>query len=160
MKNSNISSTRIKHIKCQGYCGYTDEEISELAFGNRITFIISTILLFSGVVSANIYILGFLMVSTFLAIFLPNHPFDYLNNILLTKWMNLPVLPPRSKQMRFTSTLASSWIGLHIYLFYSGFMVAGYISGGIMLCIPLIVCFTDLCLTSYIYNYIFSVNIE
>ncbi|MFT7548454.1 MAG: hypothetical protein ACI9VI_002299 [Candidatus Azotimanducaceae bacterium] len=160
MQDNNLSSSRIHRIKCQGYCGYSDEQISELAFGNRISFILSTILLFVGVATANITILTILMVITFLAIILPNNPFDYIYNNLLSKMMNKAQLPPRSKQMKFTSTLATIWIGLHIYLFYSGYTTAGYISGGAMLCIPLVVCLTDFCLTSYIYNFLFKVKIE
>jgi hypothetical protein len=83
MQDKNLSSSRIHRIKCQGYCGYSDEQISELAFGNRISFIFSTILLFVGVATANITILTILMVITFLAIILPNNPFDYIYNNLL-----------------------------------------------------------------------------
>lgn len=155
-----LSEKRIHRIKCQGYSGYSTTEISALAFGNRFAFILCAVLLFIGIALASIPILFTLMGLSFLAIILPYHPFDYFYNYVLRYRLNKPKLPGRSSQLRFACSIAIAWIAVHIYFFYNGQMLAGYLSGGTMLCIPILVSATDYCIPSMIYNFLFKIKIE
>lgn len=161
MRNSPtlISSSRINRIKAQGYCNYSDANLSELAFGNRFAYIICSIILLIGVTTANIPILATLMIISLFGVILPYHPFDNIYNHLLRGVVNKPKLPPRSKQLKFACTIATIWIGIHIYLFYVGLTIAGYVSGGLMFSITLLVSTTDFCIPSTIYNLLFKVQV-
>ena len=160
-QNSNqnqLSETRINRLREQGYTSQTDAEISDLAFGNRFAYRICVTLLIFGVGFANIPLLSFMMVIAFLGLLLPNHPFDYIYNLVLSKKMKKPKLPPRSKQLKFTCTVATLWIGGTIYLFYTGLTNWGYIAGVSLIVVATLVSTVDFCIPSKIYNALFIKN--
>ena len=152
------SATRIKRIRVQGYTDMSDAEISGLAFGNRFAYIVCTSILLVGIVTANIPILATMMAVAFLGVVLPNHPFDYLYNHLVRNVLDKPELPPRSNQLKFACGIATVWIGTTIYLFYSGFTLAGYIAGGMLFSVAFLVSAFDFCIPSIIYNFLFGVR--
>jgi len=154
-----ISKKRIYRIKCQGFSGYRDEEVSQHAFGNRFPIMLCAAILAVGVALASIPILLVLMLISLFSVILPYHPFDYVYNYWLRKVIGRPKLPPRSMQLKFACTIAVVWIGVHIILFSQGYMIAGYISGGLMFCVPFLVSTIDFCIPSMIYNFIFRVKI-
>ena len=155
-----LSKKRIHRIKCQGYSGYSDEEVSALAYGNRVTFVLCSAILLVGVVLGSIPILASLMALSVLSLILPYHPFDYVYNYILRGPLGRPKLPRRGAQLKFACAIAIVWIGSQIYFFYNQQMLAGYISGGSMFIVPLLVSTTDFCIPSNIYNAIFKVKIE
>ena len=160
MRQTTISRGRIYRIKCQGFTGYSDEEISQLAFANRFPVIICLIMLGAGVALANIPLLSALLVVSVLSIVLPYHVFDYVYNHWLRFKMGKPKLAPRPNQLKFACFLAAIWTAINIYLFASGQTTAGYISGAIMFCVPLLVATIDLCIPSMIYNFLFRIKIQ
>jgi hypothetical protein len=155
-----LSDRRLHGIRTQGYCNYSDENLTELAFGNRFAYYTCSFFLLIGVISANIEILGAMMVVSILGILLPNHPFDYIYNIFLSKPMNKPKLPHRSKQLKFACTVATIWLAATIYLFYTGLTIAGYISGGLLFFVAFLVSTTDICIPSLIYNSLFKYEVK
>jgi hypothetical protein len=154
-KKSLLSSRRINRIREQGYFQMSDQHISDLAFGNRFALIVCTSLVTIGVVMANIPILSVMLVVATLGFILPYHPFDYIYNHILAGRMGKPKLPKRSDQLKFACTLATIFILTVIYMFSQGFILLGYIAGGILLSIAITVSSTDFCLPSFIYNRIF-----
>lgn len=159
MTTSNLlSSSRIKFIKAQGYCGLSNEKVSDLAFGNRFAYILCTSILAVGVATAHIPTLMAMTVVAFFGIILPYHPFDYIYNHVLRNMLNKSELPKRSKQLKFACTIATLWLVATIYLFYAGFVVAGYVVGGLLTLVAFIVSATDFCIPSTIYNFIFKVE--
>lgn len=150
-----LSETRIKRIREQGYFSQTNEEIKALAFGNRFAYRVCVSLLIVGVIFANIPLLAIMMTIAFLGAILPNHPFDYIYNHFFRQKSNRPVLPPRSKQLKFTCTVATIWIGSTIYLFYSGLTTWGYIAGTSIILVAVLVSTIDMCIPSKIYNALF-----
>lgn len=154
-----ITQQRLKRLKVQGYCNRTDSEISEFSFGNRFAYIICTTIMLIGLITTNTTILLTLMMIAFFGIILPNHPFDYIYNFILAGRMNKPKLPPRSKQLKFACTIATIGLGVTVYLFFSGFLTAGYILGVTLLFVASLVSITDICIPSIIYNFIIKVKI-
>ena len=154
MKTNNelITLKRIERIREQGYFCYSKKEISELAFGNRFAYQLCTSLLIVGIAFANIPILSTMMVIAFSSVLLPNHPFDYIYNYILSDWMELPKLPRRSIQLKFACSIATIWIGSTIYLFHNNLMVQGYIAGAVFITLATIVSLTDICIPSIIFN--------
>jgi len=154
-----ISSKRIRRLKVQGYCNFSDGEISQFSFGNKFAFIICSSLLLLGVVTSNIPILLVMMLIALFGIILPYHPFDYIYNYALARRLDKPQLPPRSKQLKFACTIATLMIGITIYLFYAGYSTAGYITGGSLFLVAFLVSTTDICIPSIIFNFLFKVEI-
>jgi hypothetical protein len=158
MKDTNclISPARISRLKVQGYdTGFTDEEISQHAAGNRFAFQMCTLLFTTGIVLTNIPILLATAIIAFLTVILPNHPFDYLYNYGVRYWLNRPKLPRRARQAKFACSIASLWLGIIIYLFYNNLFAWGYALGGILFVIALLVSTIDFCIPSLIYNSLF-----
>lgn len=154
-KTQQISLRRINWIREQGYMDKTNEEIEALAYGNRFAYRVCVSLLLTGVVLGNIPMLSIMLLIAFLGVVLPNHPFDYIYNYVLTKKMNKPVLPPRSNQLKFACTVATIWIAGTIYLFYSGLTIWGYVAGGSLVMVAALVSVVDFCIPSKIYNALF-----
>ena len=118
MKNDQtlISPARIKRLKVQGYCNHSDAYLSEISFGNRFAFILCSSVLLTGIITANIPILTTMMVIALFGIILPYHPFDYIYNHVLAYRMKKPKLPVRSKQLKFACSIATTGIGITIFL--------------------------------------------
>ena len=101
-----------------------------------------------------------MMTIAFFGVILPNHPFDYIYNTLLSKQIQKPKLPGRSPQLKFACTIATIFIGTIIFLFYNNFMIAGYIVGAVLIGVASLVATIDLCIPSKIYNAVFAKKIK
>lgn len=157
--NCLISPSRICRIKEQGYdTGFTDEEISVHAVGNRFAFQVCTLLFATGLVLTSIQVLAVAAIIALLTVLLPYHPVDYLYNYTLRHWLGRPKLPPRSAQAKFACGIAAIWLGVIIYLFDASFFAWGYAMGGILFIIALFVGTVDFCIPSQAYNYFFRKN--
>lgn len=132
--------------------GCSDQELSDLTFGIRFTYGFCAILAVIGVALANIPLLLFLMLISYLGAVLPNHPFDYIYNYGLRHWLGKPELPPSTNQKRFACGLAAPWLGVTIYLFYTGSFLAGYLVGAGLCFSAVLVSTTDICIPSMVYN--------
>lgn len=155
-KKENLSATRIKRIRAQGYEHQTDAEIVDLAFGNRFAYRLCVSILAVGVLLSNIPILSAMLVIAFLGVVLPNHPFDYIYNYFLAKWMNKPQLPARSKQLKFACGMATLTIGVTIYFIYANMTMAASIIGLSLVGVAGLVSTTDYCIPSVMYNAVFG----
>jgi hypothetical protein len=152
-----ISEARIRRIKCQGYDkNFSDEEISQHSLGNRLAYQLCTLLFASGLALTSIPILITAASIAALAVFLPYHPFDYLYNSIIRHLFHRPKLPRRPAQAKFACGIASIWLGIVIYLFHLKVFLWGYILGGILLAVALLVSTIDYCIPSIIYNSLFK----
>ena len=155
MKTNKLSTVRINRIREQGYTNQSENEINDLAFGNRFAYRLCVSVLVIGVALQSIPVLATMMVIAFFGVVLPNHPFDYLYNGLLSKAMNKPKVPKRSVQLKFSCSLATVWIGGVIYLFYAEHVIAAYFLGGLLITVATLVASIDFCIPSIIFNNLF-----
>ena len=162
MKNENciISPAGRKNLETQGYIGYTDAELNDFKFGIRFAYYLCGSLVLIGLLSTNLQILAATMIIAFFGSLPPYHPFDYLYNYVIRQMFNKPKMPPRSNQGRFACGIATIWLGVTIYLFYSELNVWGYITGGILVSIATLVSTMDICIPSMIYNLLFKSRIK
>jgi hypothetical protein len=151
-----ISPVREARLREQGYQNQSVTELSQIAFGIRFAYRLCNFFLIIGVVTQNLWVLGAMATVAFSSIMLPYHPFDYIYNHLLSKPMNRPLIPPRSKQLKFACGLATSFILITMYLFAAGHTLAGYLVGGQLILVAALVGTIDLCIPSIIYNYFFG----
>ena len=150
-----LSPVRINRLRAQGYERLTDEEISALAFGNRLPYQMCTALLVVGVSTANIPILFMVFSLAFLGLSLFYHPFDYFYNYLLAPMMKKPKLPKRSMQLKFSCLLVVFCLAVTIFLFSIDLNFAAYLSGIVVIAAAFTASVTDYCISSVIYNAIF-----
>jgi hypothetical protein len=155
-----ISTTRLYRIRCQGYSGYSDSKLSELAFGNRFAYWLCSILLLLAVVTASIPLLSIMMFVALFGVVLHNHPFDYIYNNFLSNPLNKPKLPQRSKQLKFACSIATIWLAATIYFFYVDYTIVAYIAGGALFAVSFLLSTTDICIPSIIYNFLFKYIVE
>lgn len=150
-----ISSVRRKRLQIQGYQGFTDCELNDFKYGIRFAYYLCSLLLLLGLLLANIKILAMLMIVAFTGSLAPYHPFDYLYNYGIRHLIQKPKVPRRTNQGRFACGIATVWLGAIIYLFHEGLTMAGYIAGGILISVAVLVSTTDVCIPSMIYNSLF-----
>lgn len=155
MKTKELSPKRISRLRTQGYIVQDDQQLAQIAFGNSLAFKFCTGLIAISVATANIPLLSILMCIEFLAIVMPRHPFDFIYNGIVRKWVDRPKLPKRSPQVRFACTMAIVFTGFTVLLFNNDQMVAGYLLGGSLAFMAGLVAFLDLCIPSIIYNALF-----
>jgi len=155
-KSKPLSLIRIKRIREQGYTCQSDHEIADLAFGNRLAYQLCTVTIIIGVSLASVPILSLMTLIAFSSVLLPNHLFDYFYNHIIRIKMNKPKLPPRSIQLKFACSIATVWLGLTNYLFFQQMMVPAYVSGGAFVGVALLLCITDICIPSILYNRLFN----
>ncbi len=160
METKKLSVARINRLKAQGYLKETDREICDLAFGHRFALITCTSFVGIGVATASVPILTAMAIVAFGGIILPNHPFDYIYNFILRGFLHKPKQPPRSKQLKFACTIATSGLAITAWLFYAGYTTAGYIVGGALFLVAFTVSTSDLCIPSMIYNFLFGVKVS
>ena len=119
-----LSDKRLARIRAQGYTYQSDAELNELAFGHRFAVRMCLTVLLTAIIMGSIPLLSVMMVIAFFGVVLPYHPFDYIYNHVVRKWVNKPALPRRSLQLKFACFLATPWIAGVIYLVSTNQMTA------------------------------------
>jgi hypothetical protein len=151
-----ITAACRKRLQEQGYQNYSDQELSEYKFGIRFAYYLCGSLVILGLSLTSLKILAAAMTIAFLGSLPPYHPFDYLYNYGVRHIIDKPKLPPRSNQGRFACGIATIWLGVVIYLFYSELYVWGYLAGGILVLVAALVSTMDICIPSMVYNALFQ----
>lgn len=150
-----LSRTRVNRIKAQGYQNFSDEEVRQLAFGNRFAYRLCTTILIVAIVTANVYLLSGMAAVAFLSVILPYHVFDYIYNHGLAKRLGKPKVPKRSKQLKFACSIATVWIMATTYMFMSENSLVAYILGAALACVAMLVSTIDFCIPSILFNAFF-----
>jgi hypothetical protein len=91
-----------------------------------------------------------------LAAILPVHPFDLVYNYGLRRFTGTPQLPKRGAPNRFACGLGAVWLVATAIAFQLGALVAGYVLGGMLSLVGLLVSTTDICIPSLIFRTIFG----
>ena len=159
-KDSNIKPQTRKRFEIQGYQGYSDSELNDFKFGIRFAYYLCGSLVILGLVFTNLEVLVAAMIIAFVGSFPPYHPFDYQYNYVIRHWIGKPKMPPRSNQGRFACRIATVWLGVTIYLFYTGNNIWGYFLGVALVMVAGLVSILDICIPSMIYNFLFKKKIE
>jgi hypothetical protein len=151
-----ISPTCKKRLQIQGYENYSDKELNDYKFGIRFAYILCTTLVGLGLLLNNLTVLTVAAAIATIGTFPPYHPFDYLYNYAIRHILNKPKMPHRTNQGRFACGIATIWLSITIYLLHSDYTVAGYILGGMLVVVALLVSTLDICIPSIIYNALFT----
>ena len=85
----------------------------------------------------------------------PVHPFDLIYNYGIRRFTHTQPLPKRGAPSRFACGLGTVWLIVTAWTFYTGATLTGYILGGALVVVGLLVSTIDFCIPSIIYSAIF-----
>ena len=150
-----LSPTRLKRLRAQGYTSESNLTLSKMAFGIRFPYRVCVTLVITAIITQSIGLFIFMLGMSLLAILLPNHPFDYVYNLIISKWMKRPQVPPRSLQLKFACTIATLWLAAIVILLAGGQESTALVLAGLLAFVALLPSTIDYCVPSVIYNYLF-----
>jgi hypothetical protein len=91
-----------------------------------------------------------------LAAMFPVHPFDLIYNIGIRHLTGTGPLPQRGAPSRFACGLGAVWLLPTAWAFQSGRPLLGYLLGGILTAIAVLVSTTDVCIPSMTFRLVFG----
>jgi Domain of unknown function (DUF4395) len=154
MSNALPAITR-QRLNVQGLGDVDDGTLAAVAPWLRMAFGLCALLAAAGTALASPAILGVLTAIAALAALFPVHPFDLIYNYGIRYLRNTGPLPKRRAQSRFACGVGAVWLVATAWAFQSGALIAGYLLGGALTGIAVLVSTTDICIPSMIYNALF-----
>lgn len=150
-----LPATTRRRLNVQGFSDVDDETLADVAPWLRMAFGMCALLAGAGTALASPTILWVLTPIAALAALFPVHPFDLIYNYGIRYLRNTGPLPKRRAQSRFACGVGAAWLVATAWAFQSGALIAGYILGGALTGIAVLVSTTDICIPSMIYNALF-----
>jgi len=154
MSKSLSPSTR-RRLSVQGFRDIEDEILAEIAPWLRMAFGMCALLAGAGTALASPILLWTLIPIAALAALFPVHPFDLIYNYGIRYLRNTGPLPKRRAQSRFACGVGTVWLVATAWAFQADALMLGYILGGVVTGIGVLVSTTDICIPSMIYNGLF-----
>jgi hypothetical protein len=151
-----IGTTVRRRLEAQGYVGFDDVALGELAPWLRWSPAFCTLFMILGVAMRSPSILWALACIALLGAILPFHPFDLLYNHGMRFVTGTRPLPHHGPQRRFACGLAAAWLVAIGWAFQSGSALVGYALGVPLILVAALVSATHFCIPSFIYNALFS----
>lgn len=145
-----------RRLEIQGFVDVDEKILASTAPWLRLAFALCTTLAAAGTILASPVLLYALVPIAVLAAILPVHPFDLVYNYGLRRFTGTPQLPKRGAPNRFACGLGAVWLVATAIAFQLGALVAGYVLGGMLSLVGLLVSTTDICIPSLIFRTIFG----
>jgi hypothetical protein len=153
---ASVSPATRRRLEIQGFVGLDDRTLAETAPWLRLAFALCTVLAAIGTILASPVLLWALIPIAALAAAFPVHPFDLLYNYGIRHLTGTGPLPKRGAPSRFACGLGAVWLLATGWAFQSGYALAGYLLGGALTAVGLLVSTTDVCIPSLIYRTLFG----
>jgi len=153
---NNISSVTRRRLDIQGFTDVDENLLKQTASWLRFPFALCTILAALGTVFASPVFLYIFTPFAALAAIFPVHPFDLIYNYGIRHLTKTPKLPQRGAPSRFACGLGSVWLIVTAITFQEGNLLVGYILGGSLTFVALLVSTINFCIPSIIYRSIFG----
>jgi hypothetical protein len=153
---NNISPVTRRRLDIQGFTDVEENLLKQTASWLRFPFVLCTILAALGTVLASPTFLYVLTPFAALAAIFPTHPFDLIYNYGIRHLTKTPALPKRGAPSRFACGLGSVWLIVTAITFQAGNPTIGYILGGSLTFVALLVSTINFCIPSIIYRSIFG----
>ena len=122
----------------------------------RLAFALCALVAGAGTALASPGLLLALVPVAALAAAFPVHPFDLIYNRWIRHLRGTGPLPRRGAPSRFACGLGAVWLLPTAWLFSSGRTTAGYILGGLLPAVAVLVSTTDICIPSLIFRGVFG----
>lgn len=151
-----ITPVKRKRLETQGFIGLNDEVLGEVEPWLRLSPALCTILIGLGTALAFAPLLWVMVAFAGLGAIFPTHPFDLIYNYGLRYLSGTKRLPPNGAPRRFACGLAAAWLVGTALAFQVGVLWLGYVLGGLLTAVGLLVTLTHFCIPSIIYQALFG----
>lgn len=155
MRNELSAATR-RRLDIQGFDRVDEAALAPVAPWLRLAFGLCTLLAVIGTVLASPPILLALTVIAALGAALPIHPFDLIYNFGIRHLTGTAPLPRRRAPSRFACGLGAVWLLVTVWAFQAGRQTLGFVLGGSLTAVAVLVSTTDICIPSLIYRTVFG----
>jgi len=150
-----ISAVTRRRLEIQGFTGLDDACLTEAAPWLRFTPAVCAVLMGIGTGLASAPLLFALVPIALLGAVFPVHPFDIAYNYGLRRLTRTRPLPPNGVPRRFACGMAAVWLAGTASAFLGGADVAGYVLGGVLTSVAVLVSTTHFCIPSMVYRLLF-----
>ena len=151
-----LTATTCRRLDIQGFEHVDHEALTQIAPWLRLAFGLCALLGGVGTGMTSTTILLILVPIAFLGALFPVHPFDLIYNFGIRHLTGTSALPRRGAPARFACGLAVVFLVTTIWAFEAGNFVLGYVIGGSMTIVAVLVSTTDICIPSLIYRSVFG----
>lgn len=151
-----LSHTTRRRLDIQGFERVDDRTLAPVARWLRLAFGLCALLAALGIALASPAILLVLAAIAALAALFPVHPFDLLYNHGIRFLTRTPPLPRRGAPSRFACGLGAVWLLPVAWAFSAGHHIFGYVLGGALTAVAILVSTTDICIPSLVYRSLFG----
>jgi len=151
-----LTPRQTRLLDIQGIDTSNVQQLARLAPWLRLAFGLCALLGGLGTVLASPAILLSLAPVAALAAASPVHPFDLIYNTGIRHLTGTGPLPRRGAPSRFACGVGAVFLLVTAWLFSAGQMVLGYVLGGMLTVVALLVSTTDVCLPSMAYRAMFG----
>lgn len=155
MRNT-LTRTSRRRLDIQGFEGVEDAALAAVAPWLRLAFALCAVMAGVGTALASPMILLLLFPIALLAAVFPVHPFDLIYNYGIRFMTGTGPLPRRHAPSRFACGLGAVWLLATAWAFHAGLLVGGYVLGGLLTAVAVLVSTTDICIPSLVYRSVFG----
>jgi hypothetical protein len=140
----------------QGFVGLSDEALTEAGPWLRLAPAICMVWTAIATINSSPIMVWALAPLAALGAALPWHPFDLIYNYGIRRFTGGRFLPRYRAPRRFACAVATVWLALTGWAFYTGATMAGYALGFSLALAALVPVMTDFCIPSFIYGFLFG----
>ena len=151
-----LTPTRRRRLDIQGFERVDDRALGEVAPWLRLAFSLCAVMGGVGTAMASPTILLLLAPIAGLAALSPVHPFDVIYNYGIRHITKTGPLPRRGAPSRFACGLGAVWLVATAWAFQAGHPLLGYVLGGFLTVVAVLVSTIDFCIPSFVYRSIFG----
>ena len=151
-----LSQSTRRRLDIQGFTDVSDDVLTEVGPWLRLAPGLCVLWILSGTIAASPIILWSLVPIAAAGAIFPVHPFDLIYNFGIRHITKTRKLPKRCAPNRFGCFLAAVGLIVTALLFQAGLTTAGYVNGGLISMLGLLVTTTNICIASVIYRSIFG----
>ena len=154
--SSGLTAATRRRLDIQGFERVDDAALAPVAPWLRLAFGLCAVMAGVGTAIASPLTLLLLVPIAALAALLPVHPFDLVYNYGIRFITGTSPLPRRGAPSRFACGLGAAWLVATAWVFNAGHPRLGYLLGGLLTGVALLVSTTDVCIPSLVYRSIFG----
>jgi len=153
---STLTPSQQRRLDIQGFDTVDERELAPVAPWLRLAFGLCATLAAIGTIAASPTILLALTAIAALGAVFPVHPFDLIYNLGIRNLTGTGPLPRRGPPSRFACGMGAVWLAATAWAFSAGHAALGYVLGGVLAGMAVLVSTTDICIPSMTYRLLFG----
>lgn len=147
-----------RNLEMQGFSCTTDSVVREMQFWLRLTPALSAVWIAVAIAFTSPLLLWMFSAISMHGALSKFHLFDMIYNLSISRYTKTALLQPNPNPRRFSMFLASLFSTLSGLLFNVGYVIAGYVTGLVLVVAATLVATTHYCLGSWVYRIIAKVG--